>query len=472
MRTTVSGGQSSLAGVAIAVPHWQAEVDAWCDELGLAPPGERQSLLGRLGLIRPQTLSVTLVDNPDPTGDGASAAAHPPLAWMVATTDQLDQAMERVVAHGGEIISAPGRTAEGLRVAFVSGPRGLPVQLVELDTTARLAALRNQPPRRTEAHLRASLVANGLAALVTTGLFAHLAVRQAPHHQVSFAFLITWCASLAGAAAFIGYPNGLLGGEDEHGQGAVRTLRSEVAGTDTRDRAAAWGHWRTGAEAAGIGATGTGLGLGLTSFVLLGRPVGFLLLWGWSSMIGGAALVLSGGYGRRRGVLLAGRRAHGLEVEASPPHTLLTRVWLMGALPVAVYSAGANAGLAWVAYRWGVSSATLGSDLAVSVVVTATVNYLIGRQWGRADWRAGRVVVPADLHLPPKVRLGPQGVVFAVVAGLIALNLVGHLLSQPPQVAGAVGLRALGGLLGGGTAFALGAAGGVLNTVAAESEGK
>jgi hypothetical protein len=120
-------------------------------------------------------------------------------------------------------------------------------------------------------------------------------------------------------------------------------------------------------------------------------------------------------------------------------------------------------GLAWSAYRFGVSTKTLSSDVFGSVVVTGALLYLLGRQYGRTDWQAGRLMVPDRLRLPAKVSLGPQGLLFLMIAELIALNLVGHALPHPPPIAAAVAVRAVTSLLAGGAGFGLGAVAGTLN---------
>lgn len=470
-------GRVQLAGLAITAPRWREAIESWCEVVGLDPPGVDAGLGG---LTRRRSVAVELVDPADTAGtlgaegpraageDGTAVEAG--IAWLVVTTDDLDAAIRRAEAAGSPLIAPPLVDVQGNRVAAVKGPLGFTVRIVELQPRSRLALLAGQGPRRTEAHLRLAAGLNATAALVLTGFLAHLAVSRSPHEQVSFGFMIGFCTLLAAAAALVGYPNGLMAGEDEHARGAVRTMRAEVAGSDPSDPAGSgWAHWRRGALSAVVAGAGSLVVLGLSSAGLLGRPVGFWLLWGWSAAIGGTALVLSGAFGRRRAVLVAGRRAHGLPVVASGPVPLLRRAWRMGALPLGLFSASVNVGLAWAAYRNGVSTKTLGSDLLGSVVITAGANYLAGRQWGRADWFAGRVVFSPSMRLPERVRLAPQGLVFAVIAMLVILNLIGHALSHPPQLDGALALRSLAGLMAGGVGFGLGCVAGTLNA-AAEAE--
>lgn len=475
-------GRVHLAGVAITAPRWREAIETWCDVVGLDPPGVDAGLGG---LTRRRSVTVELVDPADTAETAATAgalvvaageegdpsAAEAGIAWLVVTTDDLDAALRRIEAAGSPLIAPPSVDAQGNRVAAVKGPLGFTVRVVELQPRSRLALLAGQGPRRAEAHLRLAAGFNAAAALAFTGFLAHLAVSRSPHQQVSFGFMIGFCTLLAAATALVGYPNGLMAGEDEHARGAVRTMRSEVAGSDPSDLAGSgWAHWRKGGMSAVVAAAASLVVLGLTSVGLLGRPVGFWLLWGWSAAIGGTALVLSGSFGRRRALLIAGRRAHGLPVVVTAPVTLLRRAWLMGALPLGLFSAAANVGLAWAAYRNGVSTKALGSDLLGSVVITAGINYLAGRQWGRADWFAGRVVFSPRMRLPEKVRLAPQGLVFAVIAMLVILNLLGHALSHPPQLNGALALRSFAGLMAGATGFGLGCVAGVLNATAEAEE--
>jgi len=464
-------GRVQLAGLAITAPRWREAVESWCEVVGLDPPGVD---VGLGGLTRRRSITVELVDPADALPAAESEvradepeAAEPGIAWLVVTTDDLDAALRRVEAAGSPLIAPPLVDTRGNRVAAVKGPLGFTVRIVELQPRARLSLLAGQGPRRAEAHLRLVAGVNAVSALVLTGFLAHLAVSRSPHHQVSFGFMIGFCTLLAAAAALVGYPNGLMAGEDEHARGAVRTMRAEVAGSDRSDLAGSgWAHWRKGLESAVVAGAAALAVLGLSSAGLLGRPIGFSLLWGWAAAVGGTALVLAGAFGRRRAVLLAGRRAHGLPVIAVGPVPLLRRAWMMGALPLGIFSAAVNVGLAWAAYRYGVSTKTLGSDLLGSVVITAGANYLFGRQWGRADWYAGRVVFPAGMRLPERVRLAPQGVVFAVIGLLVVLNLLGHALSHPPQLDGALALRSFAGLMAGGVGFGLGAVAGTLNAAA------
>lgn len=460
-------GRVQLAGLAIAAPRWREAVESWCEVVGLDPP----ALGTTSGLTRRRPVTVELVDPSDLQTFGDQASVEPGIAWLVVTTDDLDAALSRAEAAGSPLLFAPAVDAAGNRVAAVKGPLGLTVRIVELQPRNRLALLGGQGPRRTEAHLRISAGVNAVAALVLTGFLAHLAVSRAPNHQVSFGFMIGFCTLLAAGASLVGYPNGLMAGEDEHARGAVRTLRAEAAGSDSVDLAASgWAHWRKGAASAAVGGLASLALLGLSSAGLLGRPIGFWVLWGWAAAIGGSALVLSGAFGRRRAVLLAGRRAHGMTVSASAPVPMLRRAWLMGALPFGAFSAAANVGLGWAAYRHGVSTKTLGSDLLGSVFITAAANYLVGRQWGRADWNAGRVAIREDMGLPEKVRLAPQGLVFGAIALLVVLNLAGHALSHPPQIDGALAMRSFAGLVAGAMAFGLGSVAGTLNGAADQAE--
>jgi hypothetical protein len=355
----------------------------------------------------------------------------------------------------------------------LKGPVGMSVRVVELQPRARLSLLVDQAPLRAESHLRASAAVSSVVALAISGYFSWLAVERSPHHQVSFGFLIGFCSLFAAAASLTGYPNGLLGGEDDHGRGVVRTLRSEVAGVDPTDLGGSgWAMWRRAAAAAGVAAAGSLLVLGLMSAALLGRPIGFWLLWAWTAAIAGTAMVLSGSLARRRGVLTAGRRAHGLPTVAGPPVPLLRRAWLIGAVPLGLASALINTGLAWTAYRYGVSTKTLSSDLLGSVIVTSGIGYLLVRQWGRADWSARRLIVPDALLLPDKVRLGAQGLVFGVVAELIVLNLAGHALAHPPAIAAAIAMRSIAGLVAGAMGAGLGEVAGALNAAAETREAR
>lgn len=465
-------GRVQLAGLAIAAPRWREAVESWCEVVGLDPPALDA---GSGGLTRRRQVAVELVDPTDFSGDGAfpggEASIEPGIAWLVVTTDDLDAALRRVEAAGSPLLFPPAVDAVGNRLAAVKGPLGFTVRIVELQPRNRIALLAGQGPRRTEAHLRLSAGVNAAAALALTGFLAHMAVSRAPNHQVSFGFMIGFCTLLAAGASLVGYPNGLMAGEDEHARGAVRTLRAEVAGSDSSDLAASgWAHWLKGLVSAGVCAAASLVLLGLSSAGLLGRPIGFWVLWGWAAAIGGSALVLSGAFARRRAVLLAGRRAHGMPVTVPAPVPLLRRAWLMGALPFGAFSAAANVGLAWVAYRHGVSSKALGSDLLGSVFITAGANYVIGRQWGRADWIAGRTVLPEGMGLPEKVRLAPQGLVFGAIALLVVLNLAGHALSHPPQVDGALAMRSFAGLVAGAMGFGLGAIAGTLNAAADRAE--
>ncbi|HET6873776.1 MAG TPA: hypothetical protein VFH70_03305, partial [Acidimicrobiales bacterium] len=405
-------------------------------------------------------LAVSLVD----VADGFPVA-------FIATTDDLDQAIERATSRGAPVLVEPGPDGAGNRVAVLKGPVGLPVRIIQLAPKAKLAAINDRAPRRAESHLRVTAFVNAVVAVLVAGIFSHLAVAHAPHSQVSFAFLIGFCTLFAAGGAMANYPSGLMGGEDDHSRGTVRTLRGEVAGTDRLD-AAARGRtiWSAAARCSLGAAAVSALVLGIASFALLGRPIGFWLLWSWSAALAGSSMVVAGGLARRRGVLIAGRRAHGLPVDGTEPAPLLRRLWLTGALPLAVVSGLINTGLAWTAYRYGVSAKTLGSDLFVSVVVTAAGNYFLGRQWGRADLVAGRVVVPERMRLPARVRLGAQGLVFGMVAEMIVIYLAGHALANPPQLAAAVILRSLAGLIAGGFGFGLGAVAGTLNAAADQME--
>lgn len=460
-----SAGRVRLDGLAIHAPGWREEIDAWCQVVGLDPPGSRRELGPGLGLVRRRALSITLVDQP---------AGSPPdgsnILYLVATTDDLDAALARAASHGSPLIGDPGVDETGRRVAVVKGPVGMAVRIVERRARIRLAGP-GPLPRRAEAHLKLNAAATGIVALSLAGYFANLAVERAPHRQVSFGFLIGFCTLFAVAAAFVGYPNGMMAGDDGHARGLVRTLRSEVAGVDPVDRAGAgWAGWNHGLRAALAAGAASVFILGVASAALLGRPIGFWLLWGWTAAVAGSSMVMSSTLGTRRGLLTAGRRAHGLAVAAGEPVPVVRRAWRMGALPLAVFSATVNAGLAWTAYRYGTTGKALGSDLLGSVAVTGAVNYLMGRQWGRADWRAGRVSVPAAMHLPHRLRLAPQGLLLALIAELILLNLAGHALASPPQLAGAVLMRSLAGMVAGGTGFGLGSVAGVLNAAADERE--
>jgi hypothetical protein len=442
-----------LTGLTISAPGWQTDIDAWCETVGVQPPLPQQGPRGWIGSTRSSRLSVTLVDDVDD--------AQPVLS-LSAVTDDVDALIGRATARGSVVLSPAAPGPGGVLTAVVSGPLGIHVRIEE--HRQRSFPKVSSAPWRIEDYLLLSTAVNVVVLAASIGYFCHLAVLHAPHHQVSFGFLIGFCGILAGLGSTVAYGAGLIGGEDDHGQHTVHALRSEVAGTDPGDvRSAPWRPWKLGLEAGCLAGAASALLLGLLSFAMLGRPVGFWLLWAWAAAIGATSLSVASALGRKRGILLAGRRANGLPVVAEPPVGLLRRAWLFGALPFAGSSALINVGLAWSAYRFGVSTKTLSSDVFGSVVVTGALLYLLGRQYGRTDWQAGRLMVPDRLRLPAKVSLGPQGLLFLMIAELIALNLVGHALPHPPPIAAAVAVRAVTSLLAGGAGFGLGAVAGTLN---------
>jgi hypothetical protein len=451
-------GRVRLTGLAIAAPGWQDQIETWCEVVGLDPPGGR-------GSTRRRPLSVSLVESVE-----SGTAESGPIAWLLATTKDLDEALARCASLGAPVIAPPVVEAGG-RVAVVKGPLGMPVRIMELAPQGRWAVLADTSPRRAEPYLRIATVANALIALALTGYFSHLALDHAPHHQASFAFLIGFCCVFAAAAVTGSWFNGMMSGEDAVGQGSAHPVRAEVAGIDQRDGSAGWRRWQGGIQAAAVAAVATALVLGLISAFILGRPLGFWTVWSWSASTAGTAMVLAGSLARRQGLLLAGRRAQALPVESVPAERLLRRVWLFGALPVALLSAAINTGEAWTAYRYGVSTKTLSSDLLSSVIVTAGVSYLFGRQFGRVDLAAGRLSIPESMKLPARVRLGAQGLVFGMVAELVLIYLAGHAIPHPPPLGVAVAVRTIVGLLAGAFGFGIGGVAGALNSAADREEG-
>jgi hypothetical protein len=453
-------GRARLTGLTISAPGWQRDLDAWCETVGLQPPLPEQGARGWTGSTRASRVNVTLVDGPQDGG---------PVLSLTAVTDNLDSLIERAKARGSDLLVQPAIGAGGVRSAVLSGPVGIQVR-VEERQTRRIAAAATAP-WRVEDYLLLSTATTAVLIAAAIGYFCHLAVLHAPHHQVTFGFLTGFCAVLAGLGALVAYPAGLIGGEDDHGQHTVHTLRSEVAGTDPTDLLSIpRARWQLAAQAGAIAGVTAAALLGLLSFAMLGRPVGFWLLWAWAGAAGATSVAVSSVIARKRGILLAGRRAHGLAVQSEPSRGMLRRVWLVGAVPFALSSALVNAGLGWSAYRFGVSTKTLSSDVFGAVVVTGGLLYLLGRQSGRADWRSGRLVVPERLLLPAKVRLGAQGLLYFMIAELIALNLVGHAIPHPPPVAAAVALRTVTSFLAGVAGFGLGAVAGALNQGRAEAD--
>lgn len=449
-------GRVKLVGVALSAPAWADELDAWCEGAGLDPPGPATD---GVGTTRARPLTVSLVDGP---GDGTG------VAWLVAGTDDLDAAVARLVGQGRRLITPPETAPEG-RVAVLEGPGGVAVRLVEARPGGRLAAM-SAAALPAEAYLRRQLVAAGVVLAASFGFIAHLFVRQAPAHQVSFAFLAAAAAVVAGVGGLASYATAAPGGQDDHDRGRVRATRGEAAGAEAGDPVAGWRVWLDGCVVAAGAAAVSGLAVGLASFALLGRPVGFWLLWGWLAAVPATAVAVAGGLGRRRGLLAAARRAHGLDVPLPDPAPLLRRAWLVGALPVGLVDGVANAGLAWAVYRFGATQHVVSSETGGAVIFTGLVSYLAGRQWGRADWSAARVRVPASLALPDRVRLGPQGVVVAVVAELILAGLAAHGLSAHPDPVAAAVFRGLAAAVGGGLCFGVAAVSGALGSEADERE--
>lgn len=445
-------GRARLTGLTISAPGWQRDLDVWCETVGLQPPLPQQGPLGWTGLTRASRLNVTLVDSPDD--------AQPVLS-LSAVTDDLDSLLERAKSRGSDVLIPPALSPEGVRSAVLSGPVGIQVRVEE--RRSRGLAIVNAP-WRVEDYLLLSTATSAVVLAAAIGYFCHLAVLHAPHHQVSFGFLIGFCAVLAGLGAAVAYPAGLIGGEDDQGQRTVHPLRSEVAGTDPTDLLSApRARWQVAAQAGATAGITAAAVLGLLSFAMLGRPVGFWLLWAWAAAAGATSVSVASAFGRKRGILLAGRRAYGLVVRSEQPVGMLRRVWLIGALPFALSTTVVNAGLAWSAYRFGVSTKALSSDIFGSVIITGGLLYVLGRQSGRTDWQAGRLLVPDRLRLPAKVRLGAQGLLYFMIAELIALNLLGHAIPHPPPVAAAVTFRAVTSFLAGIAGFGLGAVAGALN---------
>ena len=452
-------GRARLTGLTISAPGWQADLDAWCETVGLQPPAPGEGSLARIGSTRATRMNVTLVDGSRSDG---------PVLSLTATTDDLDSLIERAKARGSDLLAEPSQAANGIRTAVVIGPAGIQICVEERQGRRRATT---SAPWRVEDYLLLSTGTTAVVIAAAIGYFCHLAVLHAPHHQVTFGFLIAFCAVLSSLGALVSYPAGLIGGEDDHGQHTVHTLRSEVAGTDPTDRLSVPGaRWQSAAQAGAAAGVVAATVLGLFSFAMLGRPVGFWLLWAWAAALGATSVAVSSVFARKRGVLIAGRRAYGLPVQSSAPSGVLGRAWFVGALPLALSSALVNAGLAWTAYRYGVSTKTLSSDIFGAVVVTGGLLYLLGRQSGRSDWRAGRILVPDRLLLPAKVRLGPQGLLYFMIAELIALNLVGHALPHPPSLAVAVVIRSITSFLAGFAGFGLGAVAGALNQAGTEAD--
>jgi hypothetical protein len=145
-------------------------------------------------------------------------------------------------------------------------------------------------------------------------------------------------------------------------------------------------------------------------------------------------------------------------------------VWLQGALPIGVANGLINGLLAWSSYRFGVTSAVVSSESGGAVIIVSILAWFLGHQWGRADLAGGRAEVRAAHALPPKVRLGPQGAVVAVVIELIALGVVAHALGHPPSPLIASCFRGIGAGLAGAVVFGLAAVAGALGAEADERE--
>lgn len=398
---------------------------------------------------------------------------------LLASSDELDRALVRAASHGSKVILPVHVTADGRRSVVLEGPGGMPLELVEHPDIGRLESSRESRSESegehgrslpAERYLQRVLAISIVVAAIVTGLLAHVVVEYSPHNEVSFTFLAVFCTLLAAGSALVGYPSGLIGGEADHQSGSVGTLKVQALQGSLRDGASGWSPWIVSLYwALGCAVAAAGL-FGILSLFLNGRPFTFLLVWAWSLLVAGVGMVVPGAFGRRKGLLVAGRRYHGLPLTDGAPENLLRRFWLSGGLPVSALSAFSNAGLAWAAYRWGVDSHRLGSDLLASVVITAALTYLTGHQWGKADVGARRLEIPNDMHLPRRVRLGPQGVIIGAIVLVIVLTLASHILGNPPGLAGAVALRALAGLLAGAMGFALGAASGAVNGEAERRE--
>lgn len=448
-------GRIELSGLSLTTPPGGDQIDEWCDRLDLEPARvEPPRDTPGVGAVCASSLR---------RGDGDT----PGIAYLSATTDDLNAAVIRLQRAGHRLITPAERGPEGL-VAVVLGPASVPLRLVQPMPTASQTV--QSGTLRAEEYLLRSLGFSAVALALLAGFLAHLLMEGAPHGQVSFAFLIGATASFAGLGTILGYPAEVLAGQDDLDTARTKVTPTEAASSTGDDPAGGWAHWRAGLQAAVAAAVGSGLVVALAAFALVGRPVGFWLLWGWMAAIGGSASAIAAATGRRRGLLSAGRRALGQATDFKKPTPLLRRVWLQGALPVAVANGVGNGLLAWTIYRFGVTSHQMSSETTSAVVIVAVFSWLLGRQWGRADWNGGRILVPAGLGLPSKVRLGPQGAAFGVVGELILLALIAHAVPAAPGAVGAAVFRGLGVALAGGVVFALGAVAGALGAQADERE--
>lgn len=285
-------------------------------------------------------------------------------------------------------------------------------------------------------HLARSSTAGAVVQVVVTLLIASLAVSRAAEGALSPVELGLVVSGAAATGALVAWPAGLYGGASDLLTGAVVVdadppeMEDPFAWPEPWRRSAGW------ALAVGLWAAA---GTAMVAVVLDGRYARLAVVAAATVLLAGIASTWLDAVARARGIAAARR----LQAEPPAPEPVRARAWRRVALPLAAGQALVNAGVAWVLFHdYGTAAEPLTDSVAFAdvtlVVVLLTVIFgSLAGGWGRVDAVLGRVGAAGDAvaGVTAKAPLGPQGIVYIAVAGLLLGRVARMALPGEPSLA-------------------------------------
>ena len=298
-----------------------------------------------------------------------------------------------------------------------------------------------RPARPLGEHLGGAAFVVAIITGVTLVVIAALAASRADGHAVSPAAVIGIVVGVAMALGGLRWADALYSGADDVQEGrALLTCAPGCTGEPTSDPWKPRPLWR-GVVIATV-ATGlwAGAAAGLVAVVLDQGRAPFLVLA--ATLVGTTAIATAvvDVVGRHRG-------AHGTRAPAvldASPTPLRRRAWREIALPLGASQFAVNAAAAWLLFHdyhaavgpHALTGAVVTADFPVVAIIVAVYFGMTATRWGRVDARLGRIELddPGAQAIDRRAPVGAQGLVYLVVATVLAGNVVAWFVPGRPSL--------------------------------------
>jgi len=305
---------------------------------------------------------------------------------------------------------------------------------------ATRSARNSGPARPLAEHLTAAAFAVGISTALVLAVIAALATSRATGHTLSPAAVIAVVIGVAITLATTGWANGLYGGADDVlADRTVLTCAPGCASEPEVDPFQPRSLWRSAAISAGVAGLWAGATAGFVAVVLDAERAPFLVVG--ATLIGTVALAVT-----VIDIAARHRGAHAARAFTGRPATvtLRRRAWREIALPLGATQLVVNGAASWMLFHdyndiegpRALTSAVVTADLPVIAIIAAAYFGTMATRWGRIESALGRVAAddPTTQAIDRRMPIGPQALVYVVVAAILFGNVVAFFVPSQPSL--------------------------------------